>query len=355
MSDDPYAPRKLNESYAHYPIGKAIDMMPTSEIGPPWRCNCGESWPCPTYDAQAAERNRKWNLPVTPGPACRGMLMIGGASFPCDWPTDSRGKHKGWAHANKNVQAIWGKGDKPHDQLMSGEQARERAEQWQGAAAYDRGFNDGVERERERAASRFATIDKMWVDENGLNLTATVHDPKPDLLDEVIKDSNSCPSFGCGYDYGHEGDHEPGSQPYSSLADAVSRASAEELNAVLAERGWKLAFNLSFEPGAVEYAEMTRQLCEAIRLTVEYVGTDMLPPIDGWSWYDALKKHEPMTAARFRKQWESRKESWLSEHNELKHVQVAMAEAIAKDQVYDGKEVVVDGQSYRIRLEPVGE
>ena len=43
------------------------------------------------------------------------------------------------------------------------------------------------------------------------------------------------------------------------------------------------------------------ELTEAIRFTVEYVGTDMLPPIEGWSWYDALLKYAPDKAAAFRR------------------------------------------------------
>lgn len=35
------------------------------------------------------------------------------------------------------------------------------------------------------------------------------------------------------------------------------------------------------------------ELADAIRLTVEYVGNDTLPAIEGWSWYDALKRHRP--------------------------------------------------------------
>ena len=35
------------------------------------------------------------------------------------------------------------------------------------------------------------------------------------------------------------------------------------------------------------------ELCEAIRLTVEYLGLDILPAQPGWSWYDALAKHNP--------------------------------------------------------------
>jgi hypothetical protein len=39
------------------------------------------------------------------------------------------------------------------------------------------------------------------------------------------------------------------------------------------------------------------ELTEAIRLTVEYVGTETLPPVEGWSWYDALVKYAPDKAA----------------------------------------------------------
>ena len=43
------------------------------------------------------------------------------------------------------------------------------------------------------------------------------------------------------------------------------------------------------------------ELCNAIRLTVEYVGTRILPPISGWSWYDALRKYNPDMAKELRK------------------------------------------------------
>lgn len=41
------------------------------------------------------------------------------------------------------------------------------------------------------------------------------------------------------------------------------------------------------------------ELTEAIRFSVEYVGTDVLQPIKGWSWYDALCKYAPHKAAAF--------------------------------------------------------
>lgn len=40
-------------------------------------------------------------------------------------------------------------------------------------------------------------------------------------------------------------------------------------------------------------------LVEAIRLTVEYVGTDVLYPGEGWSWYEALKKYRSDLAQHF--------------------------------------------------------
>jgi hypothetical protein len=33
-------------------------------------------------------------------------------------------------------------------------------------------------------------------------------------------------------------------------------------------------------------------LRQAIRLTQEYVGDELMPPLEGWDWYDALKVTE---------------------------------------------------------------
>lgn len=38
---------------------------------------------------------------------CPAALNLEGEHFPCDWPTDERGKHSGWAHTNKKAQAQW--------------------------------------------------------------------------------------------------------------------------------------------------------------------------------------------------------------------------------------------------------
>lgn len=48
------------------------------------------------------------------------------------------------------------------------------------------------------------------------------------------------------------------------------------------------------------------KLTEALRLTVEYVGMDTLPPIEGWSWFDAMVKYAPDLAQKMRNEWEQR-------------------------------------------------
>jgi hypothetical protein len=43
----------------------------------------------------------------------------------------------------------------------------------------------------------------------------------------------------------------------------------------------------------MEDAVAIEELTEAIRLTQEYVGDQLLPPKEGWSWFDALTKYAP--------------------------------------------------------------
>ncbi|QFP94500.1 hypothetical protein SEA_KEITABEAR_58 [Gordonia phage Keitabear] len=45
--------------------------------------------------------------------------------------------------------------------------------------------------------------------------------------------------------------------------------------------------------------ETAKTLSQAIVHTVEYVGNDMLPAVEGWSWYDALRHFHPDAANRF--------------------------------------------------------
>jgi hypothetical protein len=51
-----------------------------------------------------------------------------------------------------------------------------------------------------------------------------------------------------------------------------------------------------FDHVAAEVSRLSianEELADAIRLTVEYIGTDFLPARAGWSWFDALSKHRP--------------------------------------------------------------
>lgn len=50
-------------------------------------------------------------------------------------------------------------------------------------------------------------------------------------------------------------------------------------------------------------AKAIEELTEAIRYTVEYVGPEMLPPIEGWAWWDAMVKYAPEKAARIARNW----------------------------------------------------
>jgi len=38
---------------------------------------------------------------------CPAALNVSGEHFPCDWPVGEDGEHKGWAHTNKEAQAVW--------------------------------------------------------------------------------------------------------------------------------------------------------------------------------------------------------------------------------------------------------
>lgn len=52
---------------------------------------------------------------------------------------------------------------------------------------------------------------------------------------------------------------------------------------------------------AADPAAAAQHLAEALRLTVEYVGTATLPALPGWSWYDALAEHYPSMAEELSK------------------------------------------------------
>lgn len=52
--------------------------------------------------------------------------------------------------------------------------------------------------------------------------------------------------------------------------------------------------------------KVVREFSEAIRMTVEYVGTDTLPPHEGWSWYAVLKKYAPATAFMMKQEYDEK-------------------------------------------------
>ena len=54
-------------------------------------------------------------------------------------------------------------------------------------------------------------------------------------------------------------------------------------------------------------------LTEALRLTVEYMPS-ALPPIEGWSWYDAMVTYAPEKAKALRDQFEKVYPEWLAGH-----------------------------------------
>lgn len=83
--------------------------------------------------------------------------------------------------------------------------------------------------------------------------------------------------------------------------DASNSDVVTDLRAVLATpdspRSGVLSDSPSLESGRPAESGAVEELTEAIRFTVEYVGTEMLPPIPGWSWYDALVMYAPEKAA----------------------------------------------------------
>jgi len=48
-----------------------------------------------------------------------------------------------------------------------------------------------------------------------------------------------------------------------------------------------------------DYKKAVSELCAALFHTVDYVGVEMLPPIEGWSWYDAMCKYSPESVRGF--------------------------------------------------------
>jgi hypothetical protein len=69
---------------------------------------------------------------------------------------------------------------------------------------------------------------------------------------------------------------------------ALPAARSARDSAAYAEQAWTETDRVRADRG-----DAIADLAQAIRLTREYVGADLLPAIEGWSWYDALKRHAP--------------------------------------------------------------
>ena len=85
-------------------------------------------------------------------------------------------------------------------------------------------------------------------------------------------------------------------------AESPLTTRGSRIPSTLAEMHPMAAYNLGWQ----EARTAERDLVEAIRLTVEYVGTETLPPLPGWSWYDALVKADPALAEKFANEAEVR-------------------------------------------------
>ena len=65
-------------------------------------------------------------------------------------------------------------------------------------------------------------------------------------------------------------------------------------------------------PPRQSQADSIKELVESIRLTVEFVGMQLLPPRPGWLWFDMLTKYAPDLA----KQFASDYEAYIKESND---------------------------------------
>ena len=84
------------------------------------------------------------------------------------------------------------------------------------------------------------------------------------------------------------------------IADALARLDAEKWGVEIPPRDhpfWQMYpaqadAVLAVLPAPADRAAVA-ELAQAIRLTREYVGEELLPAVEGWSWYDALRRHAP--------------------------------------------------------------
>lgn len=88
-----------------------------------------------------------------------------------------------------------------------------------------------------------------------------------------------------------------------------TRADGETCQFPLTDEGLRLRLDWMRQGEEERRWKVVNDLTEAIRLTVEYVGVDVLPPIEGWSWYDAMVRYAPEQAEILKAYYDSREGS----------------------------------------------
>lgn len=86
-------------------------------------------------------------------------------------------------------------------------------------------------------------------------------------------------------------------EPTKEQVERAAVAMQAESSGFFSMEAWRHLARVALTAAVPDAAN--RELTEAIRFTVEYVGNDMLPAIEGWDWYDALVKYAPEVAQAF--------------------------------------------------------
>lgn len=112
--------------------------------------------------------------------------------------------------------------------------------------------------------------------------------------DEFVTDRKEGGQSFCVKRIGHPGKiHEA----YDGTTREKGVLAAYDVEGNLANGLDKYSPTLSIKTKSFE--DIARELANAIRLTVEYVGNDVLPAKEGWSWFDVLDKYYPEITQQF--------------------------------------------------------
>lgn len=95
----------------------------------------------------------------------------------------------------------------------------------------------------------------------------------------------------------------PSYSPYDQASDLTRENIREGLRSVLQALA-KLDTYSAEARREFTLDAVVEEFTEAIRLSVEYVGVETLPPVRGWSWYDAMRKYAPDKARRLVEEYE---------------------------------------------------